>query len=107
LKSYEDFTKEIKNMCNIDLSNYKEKQMKRRIDSLIRRKGHEEYSSYIKQLKQNEQDLNEFLGYMEWSSQTGHAKLFFSPLIAGYLINTFSFSVTQGDVYINWRLTLD
>jgi hypothetical protein len=44
---------------------------------------------------------------MEWSSQTGHAKLFFSPLIAVYLINTLSFSVTQGDVYINWRLTLD
>lgn len=44
---------------------------------------------------------------MEWSSKTGHAKLFFSPLIAVYLINTLSFSVTQGDVYINCRLTLD
>lgn len=48
---YSDFTVEIKKMCNIDLTNYKEKQMKRRIDSLIKRNGHESYDSYIKQLK--------------------------------------------------------
>ncbi len=62
--NYNDFTVEIKKMCNIDLSNYKEKQMKRRIDSLIKRNGHKSYDSYIKQLKQNEQHLKEFLGYI-------------------------------------------
>lgn len=51
-------------MCNIDLSNYKEKQMKRRIESLIKRNGHESYDSYLKQLKQSEQHLKEFLGYI-------------------------------------------
>lgn len=44
---YKGFTEEIKKMCNIDLSNYKEKQMKRRIESLIRRNGHESYDSYL------------------------------------------------------------
>ncbi|HHV19231.1 MAG TPA: protein-glutamate O-methyltransferase CheR [Thermoanaerobacterales bacterium] len=61
---YSDFTVEIKKMCNIDLTNYKEKQMKRRIDSLIKRNGHESYDSYIKQLKKSEQHLKEFLGYI-------------------------------------------
>ena len=51
-------------MCNIDLSNYKEKQMKRRIESLIKRNGHESYASYLKQLKQSDQHLKEFLGYI-------------------------------------------
>ena len=48
---YKGFTAEIKKMCNIDLSNYKEKQMKRRIESLIRRNGHDSYDSYLKLLK--------------------------------------------------------
>jgi len=55
---------EIKNMCNIDLSSYKEKQMKRRIESLIRRNGHESYSTYLNLLKESKQHLQEFLGYI-------------------------------------------
>ena len=50
---YKGFTEEIKKMCNIDLSNYKEKQMKRRIESLIRRNGHESYDSYLELLKRS------------------------------------------------------
>ena len=58
---YKGFTAEIKKMCNIDLSNYKEKQMKRRIESLIRRNGHDSYDSYLKLLKRSKQHLKEFL----------------------------------------------
>lgn len=61
---YNDFTIEIKKMCNIDLSSYKEKQMKRRIESLIRRNGHESYSTYLNLLKDSKQHLKEFLGYI-------------------------------------------
>ncbi len=62
--NYDEFTVEIKKLCDIDLSNYKEKQMKRRIDSLIKRNGHESYDSYLTQLKKSEQHLKEFLGYI-------------------------------------------
>jgi len=61
---YNGFTAEIKKMCNIDLSNYKEKQMKRRIESLIRRSGHETYDGYLELLKKSKQHLNEFLNYI-------------------------------------------
>ena len=61
---YYSFTIEIKKMCNIDLSNYKEKQMKRRIESLIRRSGHETYDGYLELLKKSKQHLNEFLNYI-------------------------------------------
>ena len=37
---YEGFKREILKMSDIDLSLYKEKQMKRRIDSLIRKNGY-------------------------------------------------------------------
>jgi len=61
---YYSFTIEIKKMCNIDLSNYKEKQMKRRIESLIRRLGYESYENYLQLLKQSKQHLKEFLNYI-------------------------------------------
>lgn len=63
---YKGFTEEIKKMCNIDLSNYKEKQMKRRIESLIRRNGHESYDSYsyLELLKRSKHHLKEFLDYI-------------------------------------------
>ncbi|MDD4569405.1 MAG: chemotaxis protein CheR, partial [Tepidanaerobacteraceae bacterium] len=64
MDNYNNFVAKIKKICRIDLSNYKEKQMKRRIDSLIRRNGHENYSTYIEQLEQSEQHLKEFLGYI-------------------------------------------
>ncbi|NLZ52228.1 MAG: protein-glutamate O-methyltransferase CheR [Thermoanaerobacteraceae bacterium] len=61
---YNDFTMKIKKMCNIDLSSYKEKQMKRRIESLIRRNGHESYDTYFELLKKSKHHLNEFLNYI-------------------------------------------
>ncbi len=62
--NYKDFTVEIKKMSNIDLSSYKEKQMKRRIDSLIKRSGYKDYDSYVRFLKHSKQHLKEFLGYI-------------------------------------------
>ncbi|HHY41302.1 MAG TPA: protein-glutamate O-methyltransferase CheR [Thermoanaerobacterales bacterium] len=62
--NYNEFTIEIKKICNIDLSSYKEKQMKRRIESLMKRNGHDSYNTYIELLKNSKQHLNEFLNYI-------------------------------------------
>lgn len=64
LNNYNDFVMAIKKITKIDLSSYKEKQMKRRIESFIRRNGHDSYSSYFEQLKRSEQHLKEFLSYI-------------------------------------------
>lgn len=61
---YNAFTVEINKICNIDLSSYKEKQMKRRIDSLIRRNGHNSYDTYLELLKKSKYHLEEFLNYI-------------------------------------------
>lgn len=62
--NYDDFIMEIKEICHIDLSYYKEKQMRRRIESLIRRNGLGDYKSYTDLLKKSKQHLKEFLGYI-------------------------------------------
>lgn len=61
---YELFKVEICKMSGIDLSLYKEKQMKRRIDALIRKNGHTEYNTYVKALQVNKELYNEFINYL-------------------------------------------
>ncbi|MCX7843160.1 MAG: protein-glutamate O-methyltransferase CheR [Clostridia bacterium] len=61
---YEGFKKEILAMSSIDLNCYKEKQMKRRIDSLIAKNGYSGYSDYIPALKSNKTLYNEFINYL-------------------------------------------
>ena len=55
LGDYEKFKKSIYSLTQIDLSSYKENQMRRRIDTLINKnkiKSYEEYVSLIKQDKE-------------------------------------------------------
>ena len=61
---YEGFKAEIYKLTDINLSFYKEKQMKRRIDSLIKKNGFELYGDYIKALKANQILYNEFINYL-------------------------------------------
>ncbi len=61
---YEGFKTEIYKLTDINLSFYKEKQMKRRIDSLIRKNGYEQYDEYVKVLKTNQELYNEFINYL-------------------------------------------
>lgn len=61
---YEGFKNEIYKLSDINLSLYKEKQMKRRIDSLIRKNGYELYEDYIKVLRTNQSLYNEFINYL-------------------------------------------
>lgn len=64
MMDYEGFKKEIYNMTSIDLNCYKEKQMKRRIDSLIGKNGISGYADYVNLLKKDKYVFNEFVNYL-------------------------------------------
>ncbi|MBR1771390.1 MAG: protein-glutamate O-methyltransferase CheR [Lachnospiraceae bacterium] len=61
---YEYFKREIFSMTKIDLNSYKEKQMKRRIDTLITKHGIKGYDEYVKALKTNTEYFDEFINYI-------------------------------------------
>ena len=64
MDKYEKFKKNIDNLINIDLDYYKEKQMKRRITSLMNRNGYNDFDDYFLALKFNEKLLNQFINYL-------------------------------------------
>jgi chemotaxis protein methyltransferase CheR len=62
--NYEEFKVSINKLIDLNLSDYKEKQMKRRIDALISKNGFSEYKDYVTELKNNKMKLNEFINYL-------------------------------------------
>lgn len=61
---YEQFKKAIYDLTSIDLSCYKEKQMKRRIDTLIAKHHIDGYEPYVKLLKSSQERFDEFVNYL-------------------------------------------
>lgn len=61
---YEWFKKAIYDLTKIDLNAYKEKQMKRRIDTLIAKNGVSGYDKYIAFIKGNNSKFEEFVNYL-------------------------------------------
>lgn len=61
---YYVFTQNVYRLCGIDLGCYKEKQMHRRIDSLIAKLGVANYDDYFRLIKSDKNMLSEFLGHM-------------------------------------------
>lgn len=61
---YEYFKKQILVLTTIDLNAYKEVQMKRRIDTLIRKHGIQNYGDYVQALKTNKDMFEEFVSYI-------------------------------------------
>lgn len=61
---YEAFKKEVFKISTIDLDAYKERQMKRRIDSLINKNSYKDYISYVNALKSNDALYKEFINYL-------------------------------------------
>ena len=61
---YEYFKREILALTTIDLDCYKEKQMKRRIDTLITKHKIEGYDKYVASLKTNKELFDEFVSYI-------------------------------------------
>ena len=64
IKDYEDFKKFVLQNTSIDLNAYKERQMKRRIDSLIERNKYDGYDSYSKAIKTNKELMDQFVNYL-------------------------------------------
>lgn len=64
LNDYESFKAKILKLTGIDLSSYKERQMKRRIDSLINRNNYNDYDSFFKALTENKKLYDEFINYL-------------------------------------------
>ncbi len=64
VNDYESFKKEIFRITSIDLSLYKERQMKRRIDSLIDKKNIDGYINYVNLLKKDSEAFEEFVSYL-------------------------------------------
>lgn len=61
---YEYFKKEIFKMTQIDLNAYKERQMKRRIDTLISKNKIVGYDKYVAGLKSDKDLFEEFINYI-------------------------------------------
>lgn len=62
--SYELFKDKVFQLTKINLNAYKERQMKRRIDSLITKNGFSSYISYVELLKKDKAKLDEFVNYL-------------------------------------------
>ncbi len=61
---YEYLKKEVLKMTQIDLNAYKERQMKRRIDTLISKNNIQGYDKYVAVLKTDKERFNEFINYI-------------------------------------------
>jgi chemotaxis protein methyltransferase CheR len=64
MAKYEAFKKDINRLVNIDLNYYKEKQMKRRISSLLTRNNFRDFDDYFIGLKENKALLEQFINYL-------------------------------------------
>ena len=61
---YEEFKKDVYALTDIDLNLYKERQMKRRIESLISRKGFDGFQSFYEGMKRDKDLLRTFVSYL-------------------------------------------
>lgn len=64
INTYESFSSEIYKLTGIDLNLYKERQMKRRIDSLIAKNGYNNYIDYVNVIKVNKELLEQLLHHI-------------------------------------------
>lgn len=64
LYDYEYFKKAVYDLTQINLNAYKEKQMKRRIDTLIAKNGIIGYDNYISALRGDKAKFDEFVNYL-------------------------------------------
>lgn len=64
MEGYDIFKREVYALTSIDLSSYKEKQMRRRIDSLITKHKLDSYSSYVHLLRTDREAFDEFVNFL-------------------------------------------
>ena len=61
---YEKFKRDILALTNIDLNYYKEKQMRRRIDTLARKNGTDSYENYVKLISSDKEKFKQFVNFI-------------------------------------------
>lgn len=64
MEGYEQFKDQVFKKTKLDLSLYKERQMKRRIESLIARRGVDSFEGYFKLLNTDQEAYHEFVNYL-------------------------------------------
>ncbi len=64
LDHYEQFKKDIFALTKIDLNAYKEKQMRRRIDTLIGKNKIESYEKYVELIKSDRDKFEQFVNFL-------------------------------------------
>lgn len=64
MDKYEVFKKQVNDFIHIDLNYYKEKQMKRRITSLLKRNSFNDFDDYFQGLESDKALLDEFVNYL-------------------------------------------
>ena len=64
MQGYEKFKEQVLKKTGLDLSLYKERQMKRRIESLIKRNHIDTYEEYYKLINTNKDSFDEFVNYL-------------------------------------------
>ena len=64
LGDYEKFKKNIFSLTQIDLSSYKEKQMRRRIDTLITKNKVSSYDAYVELIKKDKEKFEQFVNFL-------------------------------------------
>ena len=105
---YENFKQDIYKLININLTLYKEKQMKRRIESLMARNEFHDFSSYYQALKSDEKLLRGFVSYLtinvsEFYRNPNQWELFEEKIIPlltkqyGKRLNVWSAACSTGD----------
>ena len=62
--NYEWFKKEVYKLTQIDLNYYKEKQMRRRIDTLARKNGADSYETYIDMISADKAKFKQFINFI-------------------------------------------
>ena len=92
LNNYEWFKTEILKMTKIDLNFYKEKQMRRRIDTLVTKNGAKTYEEYVKIIKADKALFEQFVNFLtinvsEFYRNTDQWKLMDEKVIPQILAN--------------------
>ena len=64
LDNYEKFKKDIYALTKIDLNAYKEKQMRRRIDTLIGKNKADSYDKYVELIKKDKEKFEQFVNFL-------------------------------------------
>lgn len=61
---YEEFKKDVLQLTKIDLNYYKEKQMRRRIDTLATKNQATNYAEYVQMLKSDKEKFEQFVNFL-------------------------------------------